>query len=101
MRDPPIIISVEDLKLGKVLGEGAEGIVCKGEWGTTEVAIKVVTLSMGMTFSIEGFLALAQEEAKIMIPLRHPNIVTVYGVAIDFARGDGALRPLAAGLPVR
>ena len=29
--------------------------------------------------------ALAQEEAKMMIALRHPNIVTVFGVAIDFA----------------
>jgi hypothetical protein len=69
------IIAVEELKMGVVLGQGAEGMVREAAYAGTQVAVKITSLSM-----IE-----AQAEAQTLQPLRHPNIVAFYGVAIEYS----------------
>jgi serine/threonine protein kinase len=87
MFDPELqahVIDMKDLALGKVLGQGAEGVVRVGTYGGSEVAVKVCTLSMMTCVSMVELLTEAQAEAKMLLSLRHPNIVSVFGVAIHF-----------------
>ena len=83
-------IEFDQIKLGKVLGEGAEGIVQLGQYQNLDVAIKITEVSLtSLNFSpVAKQLAEAQEEAKILLPLHHPNVVMVYGVSVDFGEYD-------------
>eukprot|EP00935_MAST-01C_sp_MAST-1C-sp1_P000738 g738.t1 len=78
------IIAYEDLTLGKVLGEGAEGVVRAGTYDGHQVAIKDAVLSLMTMTPVSKQLFEAQDEAKFLLPLRHPNVVQVYGVTVDF-----------------
>ena len=71
------MIKFEDLKISNTeLGRGGFGVVYKGIWLLTEVAIKEVLL----TGSIEETVIREFEaEANTMRALRHPNIVAFYG----------------------
>lgn len=80
---PPVFeIPRESLKLGKQLGEGAFGVVLKGEangtrWGeaTTNVAVKMVKPSADKEV-MDALMA----ELKIMIRLgQHLNVVNLVG----------------------
>eukprot|EP00935_MAST-01C_sp_MAST-1C-sp1_P001113 g1113.t1 len=89
--DPKVqehVIAFEDLVLGKVLGQGAEGTVLLGEYAAQAVAIKATTHDPMSVVPIAQLLHEAQDEAKFLLPLRHPNIVMVYGVSIEFGDYD-------------
>ena len=60
----------------KVLGKGAYGVVKKGRWRHTDVAIKQLLLTMPTEAAHKEFKA----EMVIMSKLRSPNIVQLYGV---------------------
>jgi len=79
------ILDVNDLTLGKVLGKGAQGAVYAGKLSGTPVAIKVVAVSqcLGSGERLKAMLDQEQKEAQMLLELRHPNVVTVYGIAID------------------
>jgi hypothetical protein len=77
------IIEAKDLKLGKVIGEGSEGIVRTAEYKGMEVAVKITSVTSVSDAPIKARLMEAQAEAQTLIHLRHANIVSVYGVAID------------------
>ena len=86
-------IQFADLQLGPELGRGAFGIVYKGRWRLTDVAIKV---SQGKLSGED--MATFQKETLLMMNLRpHRNVVQLRGVCqnplcvvIDFVEG-GAL----------
>jgi serine/threonine protein kinase len=70
------IISYDDLEFGKQIGRGAFGVVFRGEYGGSDVAIKQCALNIAAD-SIQEF----KNEAVFMLNLkRHPNIVSVLGI---------------------
>ena len=93
------IISVDDLVIDwteKPLGAGAEGEVRKAEWRGAKVALKVASINQNFSFigtrNLEAQVARelkeAQSEALTLFPLRHPNVVSVYGIAVHYRELD-------------
>jgi serine/threonine protein kinase len=78
------VIDCDEILLGKELGRGAEAVVREGVYHSHPVAVKVATLSMMFHVPMVELLTLAQREAKMLLPLRHPNVVSVFGVAIKY-----------------
>jgi tRNA A-37 threonylcarbamoyl transferase component Bud32 len=78
------VIAVGEIQLGKELGRGAEGVVRMGVYHGVPVAVKVTTLSMMQAVPMVEMLTIAQREAKVLMPLRDPNVVSVFGVAIEY-----------------
>jgi serine/threonine protein kinase len=86
--DPEIqqhVIEYSLLTLGKEIGRGAEGVVRKGTYDGNGVAVKVATLTMLGSIPMIKMLSLAMSEAKLMLSLRHPNVVQMYGVSVNYA----------------
>uniref|UniRef100_A0A164XUE8 Protein kinase domain-containing protein n=1 Tax=Daucus carota subsp. sativus TaxID=79200 RepID=A0A164XUE8_DAUCS len=84
------IIKDEDLEQGAELGSGTFGTVYYGKWRGSEVAIKRINKkcftgrsSQQKEKMITDFL----REAEILSRLRHPNVVTFYGVVQDGSTG--------------
>jgi serine/threonine protein kinase len=90
------MIEVSLLKMSRVLGQGAEGIVREAEYMGNAVAVKIVRLvienygtqailvSNGPdAMPLADGLHKAEAEAQMMFPLRHPNIVAFYGIAVS------------------
>jgi len=70
------MIQYEDLRIsGKELGRGGFGVVYKGSWRMTDVAVKELLLTQLTDATLHEFEA----EANTMKALRHPNIVAFYG----------------------
>jgi len=71
-------IPLEEVELGKKLGEGAFGVVCKGKWHGKSVAVKQVKAGV-----IGGDKAMAEFEAEVGNMAKvsfHENLVQLYGV---------------------
>jgi hypothetical protein len=66
------IIAIHELTIGKVLGQGAEGTVCKATYAGTEVAVKITSLLAFGRTSAKDMLQEAQLEAQTLQPLHHP-----------------------------
>jgi hypothetical protein len=66
------IISPSELKMGRVLGEGAEGTVRLAHYAGVEVAVKITRVSAYNGVGLEELLKEAQLEAQTLQPLRHP-----------------------------
>lgn len=64
------IINYNELNIEETIGEGGFGVVYKGKWKGTEVAIKTMTQEIGDEEK-RKFI----EEIEIMSKLRHPNVV--------------------------
>ena len=96
-------IDFEDLTLGEELGTGAYGVVNKGQWRGTHVAIKRM-VSMNDVKDLHSF----REEFTLMKNLRpHRNIVQVLGVCLDplsivteFVAGGSLYSFLHSSLPL-
>jgi hypothetical protein len=93
-------IDFRELKLLHVVGAGSFGRVYAAEWHSTSVACKMLlqdaasTAGSGSLSSGGGSLASTQaaaasllakleEEADIMLNLRHPNVVQIMGICTD------------------
>jgi len=72
-------IPIEDIEIVKRIGEGANGTVYLARWRGTEVAIKSLKLSENSEEESEEF----ETEASLLSSLRHPAIVSFYGVAMS------------------
>lgn len=72
-------------KTQEFLGKGASGIVRKGTWLKTTVAIKA--LNNLPEFTDDEEIRSFYQEIGTLAPLRHPNIVSMYG----FSRKEGYL----------
>lgn len=77
-----------DLKMTRVVGEGAFGKVYLGRWHETDVAIKVLTslsalgLPGGDASSKEATEAIRtlEREVGLMVGMRHPNVILFMGL---------------------
>jgi serine/threonine protein kinase len=77
--DPKLMIPFRDLTFISKLGQGAYGVVFKGRWRKTRVAIKHATVISIDRESLAAFV----RESKLMIELPpHPNVVQVLGVSM-------------------
>ncbi|KAJ4954477.1 hypothetical protein NE237_011260 [Protea cynaroides] len=68
-------INWEDLRLGEEIGQGSFGVVYRGIWNGSEVAIKLYIASEYR----EGILLDYKKEIGIMRRLRHPNVLLFMG----------------------
>jgi Protein tyrosine and serine/threonine kinase len=73
-------IPYSTLGFGKKLGQGGFGIVFKGTWQHTEVAIKQLHM---MDKQSADMLTEFHQETHLMIQLNHPNVIRLYGACID------------------
>lgn len=64
---------------GKILGEGSFGRVSQAMWQFIEVAVKELKVTSISETALREF----QEEAERHGILRHPNIVSLYGVCLE------------------
>ena len=69
------IIPISDITIVKKIGEGASGVVYKGLWNKTDVAIK--------QFKTDTDDEEFEREALLMSSLRHPSIVSCYGISLS------------------
>jgi hypothetical protein len=73
------LIDRKDLRVGEVIGNGSEGVVCRALYNGAPVAVKIITI--GTSISSEA----TQEvygEAQLLADLHHPNVVQFFGVAL-------------------
>ncbi|KAL9648292.1 hypothetical protein ABK040_001709 [Willaertia magna] len=73
-RKESFLIPIEELEVEKKIGEGGCGTVYSAKWGDNTVAIK----SINAIDQEEDF----EREVSLLSSLRHPNIVTFYGVTV-------------------
>lgn len=71
------LIPLDQLKAEKELGKGGFGIVYQAKWQSAPVPVALKKIK-GPAVQSEDL----KREAKIHAKLRHPNIVTFYGVAV-------------------
>ncbi|QHN71166.1 serine/threonine protein kinase [Mollivirus kamchatka] len=69
------VVDYEDIEIETELAEGGYGVVSKGKWKDSEVAIKTIKADR-VTGEME---AAFREEVKVMTSLRHPNVVLFMG----------------------
>eukprot|EP00002_Diphylleia_rotans_P036047 TRINITY_DN7910_c0_g1_i4.p1 TRINITY_DN7910_c0_g1~~TRINITY_DN7910_c0_g1_i4.p1 ORF type:complete len:640 (-),score=79.87 TRINITY_DN7910_c0_g1_i4:70-1989(-) len=72
-------IPYEDLKIIQQVGNGSFGVVSKGIWRDTEVAVKVLSNQNLGTKRLEEF----KGEVSMMCELRHPNVVLFMGACLE------------------
>ena len=77
-------------KIEKVIGEGGNGYVLKGEYSGKLLAIKVLKLYGGSPE--EFFRDLATEASNLVNLSNHKNIVKIYAVNVDTFVIDGILK---------
>lgn len=70
------------MKFGKLIGKGAFGKVYLGTYNFTRVAIKQLEEVLGNTES-KMMVGDLQTEIKLMMKLKHPNLITFYGVNFE------------------
>jgi len=68
-------IPYEELQFGPKIGEGTYGVVYKGRWHGTPVAIKKLKYSKVTQEILDDF----RKEVAILAKLRHPNVVLFMG----------------------
>ena len=90
-------ISEVDQFPNEVLGRGSFGTVCKGDWLGSKVAIKTLHRVFFETTISEtqrnAVLRTFGRELNILFQLKHPNIVTFYGVYDTEGQGTLTLGP--------
>ncbi|KAG2381524.1 hypothetical protein C9374_006513 [Naegleria lovaniensis] len=70
------IISAHELKIKKKIGEGSSGSVYKAKYNMMDVAVKSIVRSDD---THENF----EKEVMLLVQLRHPNIISFYGICIS------------------
>ncbi|KAK6935342.1 Serine-threonine/tyrosine-protein kinase, catalytic domain [Dillenia turbinata] len=72
----------EDLQVGEEIGQGSYGVVYRGTWNGSDVAIKVYFTNA----YCEGTLLDFRKEINIMKRLRHPNVLLFMGAVYSTQR---------------
>ncbi|KAG7570213.1 Protein kinase-like domain superfamily [Arabidopsis thaliana x Arabidopsis arenosa] len=68
-------INFSELTVGAFVGSGSSGVVCRGIWNKTEVAIKML---FGQQLTAENMKDFCNE-ISILSRLRHPNVILFLG----------------------
>mgnify|MGYP006139231209 CR=1 FL=1 len=87
----------EKIVVGDLLGSGATGIVCRGEFASTPVAVKILHQKQ----SDQDMLARLAKECQLMLKLRHPNVLMTMGFASDCESKHGMVIELIEGGSLR
>jgi hypothetical protein len=74
---PPSILEADVVLDGTTLGRGSFGVVRRGCWRGTAVAIK--TLVPDAEETSPSLVAGLERELRLLSTLRHPNIIALYG----------------------
>ena len=77
--DADVAISQDELRVGTVVGVGAFGTVYRALWRGTEVAVKRAHRAFSKRQDVADFI----EEARMLMSLRHRNIVMFMGIVLD------------------
>ena len=78
------MVDLDDVRIGQVLGSGNFADVCLAEWNGTPCAVKRLRRSILSRRNLDAF----KKECLLHLSLRHPNIVTLLGCALDPGRGE-------------
>jgi serine/threonine protein kinase len=78
-------LSWSDVEVGEILGAGSYASVYAARWRGTDVALKCwlrdgIASSSGAAGGDDGGEALALAEARLLMALRHPNVLQVFGI---------------------
>lgn len=76
-----------------ILGAGGFGVVCQAQWQHIDVAVKQLKVSRMSDNALEEF----KQEAACHAGLRHPNIVTLYGVCLEHGRYSMVMELMVKG----
>jgi len=76
----PYIIPIEDIHFLSKIGAGGFGTVFQAKWKEVTVAVKVISNS---SLDDEEDSDEFEKEASVMNSLKHPNIVSCYGVSFS------------------
>jgi len=74
-----VLISPADLQLKERIGEGTFGVVYRGLWRGSSVAVKLIKAPVGLE---EVDIVRFRREAYLMSRLRHPNIALIMGICM-------------------
>ncbi|XP_017841229.1 dual specificity protein kinase pyk3 isoform X2 [Drosophila busckii] len=77
------IVYIGNINLGKIVGEGAFGIVYKGNWCEKEVAVKTFKNIKGHMETLSSCVMDFKKEVKQLSRADHINIIQLYGVTFD------------------
>ena len=72
----------EDIQFGPKIAEGGFGVVFRGKWSYTEVAIKQLKIARLSDKALLEF----RSEAELHGSLRHTNVVQLYAVCLEAAK---------------
>jgi serine/threonine protein kinase len=73
--DPHVLINMNEVEIGEMIGSGSFAIVYRGSWRKTEVAVKMLQNLKNEKLSFF-------KESSLMQTLRHPNVVSLMGVVV-------------------
>ena len=73
-----LIIDGDMLEMGEPVGQGAFGVVYKGQWRMQTVAVKRMFQNMLTRKQLRSFC----DEAEMLLRLRHANIVMFHGIML-------------------
>lgn len=73
-------IPQKEISLDEMLGRGGFGVVRKGTWSYSQVAVKVFPSEM----VTRRHVSMARKEAQVLQTLRHVNVVHFYGLCTEF-----------------
>ncbi|KAF0973736.1 hypothetical protein FDP41_007123 [Naegleria fowleri] len=77
------VIPVEDIKIIKRIGEGGQGVVYHAKWNDIDVAVKTIKVDDDEQDAESDEF---EREATMLSSLRHPNILTFYGICVPNKR---------------
>ncbi|EFC42325.1 predicted protein [Naegleria gruberi] len=73
-----MIIPLTDIEIISKIGEGSNGVVYKARWHGTFVALKTLKINSLSEEENEEF----EHEAALLSSLKHPSIVSFYGISV-------------------
>lgn len=89
------LISPEELEMGPLLGSGAFGSTYRATWRGRDVAVKCVAVQG------EAQADMFSREVQLLMRVRHPNVLTLYGTGSFLVHGLQTTLPGACLWPAK
>eukprot|EP00656_Telonema_subtile_P036874 TRINITY_DN4093_c0_g1_i2.p1 TRINITY_DN4093_c0_g1~~TRINITY_DN4093_c0_g1_i2.p1 ORF type:complete len:578 (+),score=142.49 TRINITY_DN4093_c0_g1_i2:124-1857(+) len=77
-----LFISPNEIQLKEKIGSGGSGVVRRGIWSGTEVAVKQLFIGSQGVMDLEE-MELLRHEAAVFASLRHPNVALFLGACLE------------------